>query len=95
MSPTRAVMLAVGLTTMALAGCSGGSAGQGGPGMGQLSADRCKQVRAETSKLEARGVQQLADRAGRGEIALKPSQRADVDRYNSLLDQYLGGRCHL
>jgi hypothetical protein len=38
-------------------------------------------------------VQGSAERASSGK-PISPAAKADVDRYNALLSQYLGARCH-
>lgn len=45
-------------------------------------------------RLEGRGVQSSIERQQRGG-ALSPSQKADADSYNRLLNDYLGARCHV
>ncbi|MEZ5842191.1 MAG: hypothetical protein R3D27_00470 [Hyphomicrobiaceae bacterium] len=83
------------LATALVAGCAS-EAGQGGPkSTGSVPGGRCQELKAEAARLEARGVQYKADQAGRGEIKLSPAQKAEVDRYNAILDRYLGGKCHL
>ena len=78
-----------------LAGCAS-EAGPAGPQTtGSLASGRCAELKAEAARLEARGVQYRADQAGRGEAKLSPQQKAEVDRYNAVLDQYLGGQCHI
>ncbi len=74
----------------ALAGCaeSGAGAAQAMP-VGQS----CQSVRAELNRLDARGTQSKIESASRG-AKLSPSSRADVDRYNQLLNVYLGAKCH-
>jgi hypothetical protein len=39
-------------------------------------------------------VQGSVERAASGK-KLTPAAQADVDRYNALLSQYLGARCHV
>ncbi|MBL8565644.1 MAG: hypothetical protein JNM89_08010 [Hyphomicrobiaceae bacterium] len=82
------------LASLLLAGCAGGTSG-GDPGAGSLpSGKSCKDVRAELDKLDARGVPSRIEAAGAGK-KLPPGQKEEVDRYNALLAQYLGARCHL
>ncbi len=73
-----------------LAGCAGGGAGPGGLGL----VGSCKDVRRELKKYEARGVHMQADAVARG-AKLSSKQRAQVARYNGLLNTYLGNKCHL
>ncbi len=83
--------MGAGLTLgLALSGCAGG--GDLGGGLGMVGS--CKDVQRQLRKYEARGVHQRADAAARG-AKLSPKQRADVARYNGLLNTYLGNKCHL
>ena len=83
------VMFAVAM----LAGCAGGNTG-GDPGaMAMPAGQSCQTVRAELNRLDAKGTQSRVEAASRG-ANLPPAQRADVDRYNQLLNLYLGARCH-
>jgi hypothetical protein len=51
-------------------------------------------VRAELDKLDAKGTRSKVEAANRGQKL--PSQaQADADRYNELLNTYLGARCHV
>lgn len=77
----------------ALAGCGGASGGD--PGAKPLPMGQsCQSIRGELNRLDSRGVPTLVERASNGS-KLNPAQRADVDAYNSLLNQYLGARCHV
>lgn len=77
-----------------LAGCAGGE-GNTGPATAALpSGKSCKDVRQELDRLDARGVPARIESASAGS-KLSPSQKQDVDRYNALLGQYLGARCHM
>ena len=77
----------------ALQGC-GGAAG-GDPGAHNLPmGESCQSIRGELNKMDARGVQSTVERASSGG-KLSTAQRADADRYNQLLSQYLGARCHV
>ncbi len=79
-----------------LAGCAGGGSSTGGdPGAKQLPpGSSCQSVKAELDRLVGSGVQSSveAQTAGR---KLAPAQKAQADRYNQLLEQYLGARCHV
>ena len=87
-----AVALAVG--TVVLQGC-GGAAGSGDPGARALPAgESCDSIRGELNRLDSKGVPAQVERASNGG-KLTSSQRADVDKYNDLLNQYLGARCHV
>lgn len=83
-------LVAAGLVT---AGCAGGAGGPDGVGLA-YGGGSCKSLKREIARYEARGVHYKADQAGRG-ARLSAKQRADVDRYNSLLNSYLGSKCHV
>lgn len=81
------------VTAAALAGCGGASGGD--PGAKPLPMGQsCGSIRGELNRLDAKGVPTLVERASAGG-KLNPAQQADVDSYNSLLNQYLGARCHV
>jgi hypothetical protein len=76
-----------------LAGC-GGAAG-GDPGAKSLPMGQsCQSIRGELNRLDSKGVPSIVERASSGG-KLSPAQRAEADNYNSLLNQYLGARCHV
>ena len=80
---------------MTLAGCAGGGGSGGDPGAIALPVGQsCQSVRAELNRLDSKGTQSRVEAASRG-TKLAPAQQADVDRYNQLLNQYLGARCHV
>ena len=54
----------------------------------------CQSVRAELNRLDSRGTQSKVEASTRG-AKLAPAQQAEVDRYNQLLNLYLGARCHV
>lgn len=79
----------------ALAGCAAQGATYGDPGARALPAGQsCQSIRAELNKLDSRGVPSKVEAASRGQ-KLNPQSQADVDRYNDLLNYYLGARCHV
>lgn len=85
----------VGVVVMAAAlqGCGGASGGD--PGARPLPlGESCKSIRSELNSLDSKGVPALIERASSGK-QLNASQKAMADRYNSLLNQYLGARCHV
>lgn len=86
------VLLAVAL----LGGCANeGGNDNGDPGAKPLAAGQtCQSVRAELNKLDAKGTQSKVEAASQGK-KLPPAAQADVNRYNELLNQYLGARCHV
>ncbi len=93
---SRGIGRVLGCVAVALlAGCASEPGPGGPPTTGSLAGARCAELKAEAARLEARGVQYRADQAGRGEVKLSPQQKAEVDRYNAVLNQYLGGQCHI
>jgi hypothetical protein len=85
--------LAAAAAVAALAGCAGD--GDGDPGARPLaSGQTCGTIRQELNRLDAKGTQSKVEAASQGK-KLPPAAQADVDRYNSLLNQYLGARCHV
>ena len=78
-----------------LAGCSAQGSPYSDPGAQALpSGSTCQSVRAELNRLDGRGVPSRVQAAAEGK-RLAPAQQAEVDRYNQLLAQYLGARCHV
>ena len=92
---TRKLSIVAGMALVALvvAGCAGGP-GAGPDGIGLASGAGCKSIKRELNKYEARGIQYKSDAANRG-ARLSAKQKVDVRRYNSLLNSYLGGKCHV
>lgn len=87
-----AVVCAAGV---ALSGCASSNAAGGDPGAIAMPAGQsCQTVRAELNKLDSRGAQSRVEASTRG-ARLAPGQQAEVDRYNYLLNLYLGARCHV
>lgn len=79
----------------ALAGCAAQGAPYGDPGARALPAGQsCQSIRAELNRMDARGVPSKVEASTRGQ-KLNPQAQADVDRYNQMLNYYLGGRCHV
>lgn len=91
-TPTR--LVAALSLAMALAGCAA-SAGPGGdPGARPLPAGQsCQSIRAELNKMDSQGAQAKVERASKGKADAATQQVAE--RYNGLLNQYLGARCHV
>ena len=50
--------------------------------------------RQELDALDRKGTQAKVEAASAGK-KLAAKDKSDVDRYNSLLNQYLGARCHV
>jgi hypothetical protein len=85
-----AVLSAVGAV---LGGCADGNFGDPGP-VPLASGQSCGSIQQEMNRLLGRGVQGNVEREASGK-RLSPAAKADVDRYNALLNQYLGARCHV
>ncbi len=76
------------LVITALAGCESGPTGQALP-----YGASCGSIRAELRTLDNRGVPSKVEAVNAGrKVSAKDRQLAD--RYNQLLNQYLGARCH-
>ena len=78
----------------ALCGCAG-EGHDGDPGAMPLAAGQsCGSIRQELNRLDAKGTQAKVEALSQGK-KLSPADRSDADRYNLLLNQYLGARCHV
>jgi hypothetical protein len=94
MSSTIRCMLVAAAGALVLAGCANEGGYDGDPGAIALPAGQsCGSIRQELNRLDAKGTQSKVEAASQGK-KLPPAQQADVDRYNQLLNQYLGARCH-
>jgi len=92
---TSVIVGLIALSGIALSGCASSNAAGGDPGAIAMPAGHsCQSVRGELNKLDSRGVPSRVEAASRG-ARLPPAQQADVDRYNQLLNLYLGARCHV
>lgn len=90
---TLRTLAMLGVAGAMLTGCADGNFG-GDPGPTPLaSGQSCGSIQQELNRLLGRGVQGSAERASSGK-PVSPAAKADVDRYNALLSQYLGARCH-
>ena len=86
-----AIAIAIGLL---LAGCEAGGPSGSDPGARALPAGQsCQSIRAELNRMDAQGAQSKVERATQGKA--DPATKAVADRYNGLLNQYLGARCHV
>ena len=77
-----------------LGGCAGGGSTGGDPGARALPAGQsCQSIKSDLDRMANSGVQSAveAQSAGRASAA----QKVQADRYNQLLAQYLGARCHV
>jgi hypothetical protein len=87
-------LLAAGAIGLLLTACADGNYG-GDPGpMALPSGASCVSIQQDLNRLLGRGVQGNIEKQQSGKT-LTPAAKADVDRYNSLLNQYLGARCHV
>jgi hypothetical protein len=88
--------LGVAALVAGLAGCTdGGVGGNGDPGARPLaSGQSCGNIQQELNRLLSKGVQGKVEASSSGK-KLAPAAQQDVDRYNALLNQYLGARCHV
>ena len=78
-----------------LSGCADGESYGGDPGAAPLAAGQsCGSVRAQLDALDRKGTQAKVEAASSGK-KLSPKDKSDVDQYNTLLNQYLGARCHV
>jgi hypothetical protein len=86
---------AAAIVAVSLAGCAGNAPTGGDPGAKPLPAGTsCQSLQGELNKMVGRGVQSSVEAQAAGR-KLSPSQKTDADRYNQLLAQYLGSRCHV
>lgn len=88
------VALSMAALAFAMAGCEGGGPGGGDPGARALPAGQsCQSIRAELNRMDSQGAQSKVERASSGKA--DAATKAVADRYNGLLNQYLGARCHV
>jgi hypothetical protein len=90
--PILVAVLTAGVA--ALAGCAENSNVSGDPGARALPAGQsCQSVRAELNKMDSQGAQSKVERAAQGKA--DAASKGVADRYNALLNVYLGARCHV
>jgi hypothetical protein len=90
----RLAFISAAMGLAVIAGCADGG-GNGDPGALPLaSGQSCGSVRQELDKLDRKGTQSKVEASTAGK-KLASAAQADVDRYNTLLNQYLGARCHV
>lgn len=83
------------LLAVAVSGCASTEAQVSTPVAAPVLTDRsCQSLRSEIMTREARGATRLIDRKNDGG-KLSAREQAEIDTYNSLLNEYLGARCHL
>lgn len=77
-----------------LAGCASNASTNGDPGARPLPpGSTCQSLKGEMDGLVRRGVSSSIEARQSGR-KISPQQSADADRYNQLLNDYLGARCH-
>jgi len=87
------VVIATALAAL-LAGCASNKKG-GDPGAQALPAgETCGSIRAELNRMDARGVPAKVSAVNSGR-RVSDKDRELAERYNTLLNQYLGARCHV
>ena len=83
----------VAVVAAVLAGCESSGGKGGDPGAVALPVGQsCQSLRAELNKMDSQGAQSKVERASKGKV--DPATQGVADRYNQLLNQYLGARCH-
>jgi hypothetical protein len=92
MNKTTLVAIVIG-GAITLAGCADSGSVGGDPGARPLPPGQsCQSIRAELNKMDSQGAQSKVERATQGKA--DAASKAVADRYNGLLNQYLGARCH-
>ena len=80
---------------LVLAGCATETQKGGDPGARSMPAGyTCQSVRQELNRLDAKGTRAKVEASTSGQ-KLNAQSQAEVDRYNELLNYYLGARCHV
>ncbi|MEO1281828.1 MAG: hypothetical protein AAFV69_08845 [Pseudomonadota bacterium] len=77
-----------------LAACASGGAANGPYAKPLASGQSCGAIRSELRRLDARGVPSKVERLNAGK-SLSAKNRKLAQRYNQLLNDYLGARCHV
>lgn len=86
--------LAVALVLAVLGGCADNDSGSDPGAIPLALGQSCGSIRQELDSLDRKGTQSKVEASTAGK-KLAPAAQADVDRYNQLLNQYLGARCHV
>lgn len=94
--PVAAVLRGLALAgAVVVAGCAGGGGTGGDPGARPLPAGQsCQSIRGELNKMDGQGARSAVEAVSAGR-KVSPQQKATADRYNQLLNDYLGARCHV
>jgi hypothetical protein len=78
-----------------IAGCANDGKDNRDPGAKPLPhGESCSSIRAELNRMDARGVPSKVEAVNAGR-RVSDKDRALAERYNTLLNQYLGARCHV
>ena len=78
-----------------LGGCASDAGPYGDPGARPMPPGySCQSVRAELNRLDAKGIRSKVEAASSGR-KMSAQVQDEVDRYNYLLNVYLGARCHI
>jgi hypothetical protein len=85
-------LVAVALTGAMLAGCANNSSGRAPVGF--AAGDDCHSVKHQLDSLVAQGVPGIIQSQSAG-ASVSGASKAKIDRYNSLLEEYLGNDCQL
>jgi len=84
--------LAVAAVGGVLAGCAG--SGGGRVPVGFSSGGDCHSVKAELHQMDTQGVPSMIQ-SEQGGAHVSAASKAKIDRYNYLLEEYLGNDCQL
>jgi hypothetical protein len=86
--------VAAAVLAVALSGCSSSGSSNGDPGARPLPAGMsCQSLRADLNKMDSQGAQSKVEAVTQGKGSAEA--KAVADRYNTLLNHYLGARCHV
>lgn len=88
-----APLAALGVSVL-LSACAADGKQDGPQTTAAADSKSCQDARRELDRLDARGVPSRIEAVNQGK-KLSAAQKTEVDHYNRLLQQYLGGRCHL
>ncbi len=89
---TTALIVTIALLAAGLSGCANNT-GNGPHAQALPPGSSCGSIRAELRTLDGRGVPSKVEALSAGR-KMSEGDRALANRYNELLNQYLGARCH-
>jgi hypothetical protein len=90
----RFAVLAALSAAVAVGGCASGGSGSGPTSKALANGESCGSIKQQLNRLDAKGVPASVQAQASGK-KISPAQKADADLYNSLLNDYLGARCHV